>query len=71
MSIYGLTLAFNKHIGRKDIYSISDKDFETWKSIRSKEKEGYFIDWEEMQAEQFSMDHERILKCIGTDELPF
>lgn len=66
-----MTIAFNKHIGRKGIYSISDKDYETWKSIRSKEKEGNFIDWEAMQEEQFSNDYESALKCVGTDELPF
>nr|WP_312289506.1 hypothetical protein [Clostridium chromiireducens] len=71
LSIYGLTIAFNKHIGRKGIYSINDKDYETWKSIRSKEKQGYFIDWEEMQEEQFSKDHESVLKCVGSDEMPF
>ncbi|GEQ22640.1 MULTISPECIES: hypothetical protein [Clostridium] len=71
LSIYGLTIAFNKHIGRKGIYSITDKEYKTWKSIRSREKEGYFIDWEEIREEQLLKDHESVLKCVGSDELPF
>lgn len=81
LSVYGLTIAFNKHIGRKGICSISDEDYEIWKLIRSKDK-GLFIDWEQEKREQFEEwqneifnmyndKHEDILKLVNSDELPF
>lgn len=47
LSIYGTCIAFGRHIGRKGIYSISDKEYEIWKIIRRENKSDYFVDWEE------------------------
>ena len=71
LSIYGLTLGFNKHIPRKGICNLDKENYDIWKSIRSKQENGFFVDWEKMQEEQFQTDHETVLKCIGSDELPF
>lgn len=81
LSVYGLTIAFNKHIPRKGICSVSKYDFEIWKRIRSKDN-GVFIDWEkekqeqfeELHNEMFSMyndQHEDVLKLVNSDELPY
>ena len=70
-SVYGIKISFGKNIGRKGIYSISDKDFRTWKIIRSENKRGYFIDWQEIQDMQYIADYKSVLKCVGADELPF
>lgn len=71
LSIYSLRIGFNKHIPRKGVCSLDKENYEMWKRIRSKEKDGFFVDWEKMQEEQFEIDHETVLKCIGSDELPF
>jgi len=70
-SVYGIKISFGKNIGRKGIYSISDKDFRMWKLIRSENKRGYFIDWQELQEKQFISDYESVQKCVGENELPF
>jgi hypothetical protein len=82
LSLYGLKLSFQKSIGRKGIYSVDDKDYEFWKSVRSKRDESYFMDWEvemdeqlknsqEEYYKQIDAEHENVLKCVGSDELPF
>lgn len=81
LSVYSLTIAFNKHIPRKGICSVSEDDYEIWKHIRSK-NDGVFIDWEKEKQEQFeecenemfSMcndEHENVLKSVNSNELPF
>lgn len=82
LSLYGLKLSFQKSIARKGIYSVYDKDYEFWKSVRSKRDDSYFMDWEAEMDEQFkksqeeyykqiAAEHENLLKCVGSDELPF
>lgn len=82
LSLYGLKLSFQKSIARKGIYSVDDKDYEFWKSVRSKREDSYFMDWEAEMDEQFkrsqeeyykqiATEHENVLKCVGSDELPF
>jgi hypothetical protein len=70
-SIYGIKINFSKDIPRKGIYKISQNEFERWKYIRSREKRGSFTNWEQEQEEQFELDHENQLKCVGLEELPF
>ena len=70
-SIYGIMVSYSKSIGRNGIYSISEKDFRLWKLIRSENKEGYFIDWQEMEDKQFIADYENVQMCVGADELQF
>lgn len=70
-SIYGVKIDFSKHIPRSGIYKISEKEYELWKYIRSREKRGSFTDWEQEQEEQFELDYESLLKCVGSEELPF
>jgi len=75
LSIYGLTIAFAKHIRRKGVYSINDEDFKRWKSIRHQrevdDSDSSFIDWEKEFEDLINEDHENVLKCVGTDELPY
>ncbi|MDR3598077.1 hypothetical protein [Clostridium sp.] len=81
LSVYGLTIAFNKHIPRKGICSVNEDDFEIWKRIRSKDN-GVFTDWEKEKQEQFEEwqnglfdiyndEHENVLKLVNSNELPF
>ncbi len=71
LSIYGVTIAFGKHIRRKGVYSINDSNFEMWKYIRSKKRNGFFIDWQKQYEDQLMADYESTFKCVGADELPF
>jgi hypothetical protein len=83
LSIYGLTIAFNRNISRKGIYTINESDYNLWKSIRRKDKNGCFIDWElqkEMELDQIDEEmfkifnnnnQESILNLINSDDLPF
>jgi hypothetical protein len=71
LSLYGVTIGFGKHIARKGVYSISDYDFEMWKSIRSDREDSLFIDWEKQYNAQMLEDYETVYKCIGENELPF
>lgn len=71
LSIYGITIGFGKHTRRKGIFNISNSEFEVWKYIRSKRKDGSFIDWQKEFDEMLIEEHENMLKCIGENELPF
>lgn len=70
-SIYGVKLDAFTNIARKGVYSISNSDFELWKSIRKQNEYGCFIDWQEQYNEQLIQDYESTLKCIGENDLPF
>ena len=61
LSLYGLKLSFQKSIARKGIYSVDDKDYEFWKSVRSKREDSYFMDWEAEMDEQFKRSQEEYL----------
>lgn len=68
-SIYGIMVSYAKSVARKGIYSISEKDFRLWKLIRSENKAGYFIDWQEMEDRQYIEDYEStLISCVGADE---
>ena len=70
-SIYGIMVSYSKGIGRKGLYSISEKDCRLWKLLRSKNEKGYFIDWQEMEDKQYIEDYESTLICVGAEELLF
>lgn len=80
-SIYGVKISFSKSIGRKGIYEISREEYEAWKVRRKNDEDGYFMDWEEMQEEQFDeifntmfsvYDDNNILQLVIDDkDLPF
>ena len=70
-SLYGLRLSFRKNVGRKGIYSISNYDYESWKSICKMKHDSFFVDWEEQYIAQLFMDHETVLKCVGENDLPY
>ena len=71
LSLYGLRLSFRKNIGRKGIYSISNYDYESWKSICKMKHDSSFVDWEKEMNEIWEDEHENVLKCVGENELPF
>ena len=70
-SLYGVKLDFDKSIGRKGIYSIDKNRYDMWKSICSKRNNSSFIDWEKEYEDQLNEEHENVLKCVGSDELPY
>ena len=71
LSLYGVRIGFNKYIPRKGVYSIDKSDYEMWKNIRRKGTPGCFVDWEEEIEDLINDEYENVLKCVGTEELPF
>ena len=70
-SLYGLKLSFDKSIGRKGIYGIQEDRYNIWKGVCNQRSNSFFIDWEKQKEEQYILDHESVLKCVGENELPF
>ncbi|MFW2487778.1 hypothetical protein ACN077_04280 [Clostridium chromiireducens] len=82
LSLYGLKLSYNKNIGRKGIFSVTNDDYEFWKSFRGKIKESSFVDYaaerndilEKAREEfnkQINAEHENILESLSCEELPY
>ncbi|WP_315071557.1 hypothetical protein [uncultured Clostridium sp.] len=82
LSLYGLKLGYNKNIGRKGIFSVTDDDYEFWKSFRNRIEDGSFIDYEAERNEalekameeynkQVNAEHENILESLSCEELPY
>ncbi|OVE70011.1 hypothetical protein CCS79_03100 [Clostridium diolis] len=82
LSLYGLKLSYNKNIGRKGIFSVTNDDYEFWKSFRARIEDGSFIDYEAERNEalekareeydkQISVEHENILESLSCEELPY
>lgn len=68
-SIYGVKISFNKNIARKGIYEITREEYEAWKVKRKNDEDGYFMDWEEMQEEQFDEIFNTILSVYGDNNI--
>lgn len=82
LSLYGLKLSYKKNIGRKGIFSVTNDDYEFWKSFRGGIEDGSFVDYEaeinddiekvrEEYYKQVNAEHENILESLACDELPF
>ncbi|EKQ52810.1 MULTISPECIES: hypothetical protein [unclassified Clostridium] len=82
LSLYGLKLSYNKNIGRKGIFSVTNDDYEFWKSFRARIDGGSFIDYEAERNEdiekireeyykQVNVEHENILESLSCDDLPY
>ncbi|MVX67301.1 hypothetical protein GKZ28_27100 [Clostridium chromiireducens] len=82
LSLYGLKLSYKKSRGRKGIFSVTNDDYEFWKSFRSRIEDSSFIDWEaernedlekwqEEYNEQINSEHENILESLSCEELPY
>ena len=70
-SQYGIAISFNRFIGRKGVVSINNDDYRIWMIVRKNDKYGDFIDWEKQYEDQLNKEYENMLKCVGTEELPF
>jgi hypothetical protein len=55
-----LKLSYKKNIGRKGIFSVTNDDYEFWKSFRSRIEGSSFVDYETERNE----DLEKIRKNI-------
>ncbi|MDG5854400.1 hypothetical protein [Clostridium beijerinckii] len=82
LSLYGLKLTFNKNIGRKGIFSVTNDDYEFWKSFRGRIEGSSFVDYEAERNEdiekvreeyykQVNAEHENILESLSCEELPY
>ncbi|MVX66352.1 hypothetical protein GKZ28_21995 [Clostridium chromiireducens] len=82
LSLYGLKLSYKKNIGRRGIFSVTDDDYEFWKSFRGRIEGGSFTDYEaernddiekvrEKYYKQVNGEHENILESLSCDELPY
>ncbi|EHI98774.1 hypothetical protein CDLVIII_2105 [Clostridium sp. DL-VIII] len=82
LSLYGLKLSYNKNIRRKGIFSITEDDYEFWKSFRARIEDGSFMDYEAERNEaleksreeydkQIDVEHENILESLSCEELPY
>ena len=84
LSLYGLKLSYNKNIGRKGIFSVTNDDYEFWKSFRGRIEESSFVDYEterndilEKAREEYNNqissepEHENILESLSFGELPY
>lgn len=82
LSLYGLKLSYNKNIGRKGIFSVTNDDYEFWKSFRSRIEDARFIDYETERNEalekvseeyykQVDVEHENILESLSYEKLPY
>ncbi|WP_297418448.1 hypothetical protein [Clostridium sp.] len=82
LSLYGLKLSYNKNIGRKGIFCVTNDDYEFWKSFRGRIDGGSFVDYEAERNEdiekameeyykQVNVEHENILESLSCDELPY
>lgn len=82
LSLYGLKLSYKKNIGRKGIFSITNDDYEFWKSFRARIENGSFVDYEAERNEdiekvreeyyrQVNSEHENILESLSCEELPY
>lgn len=82
LSLYGLKLSYNKNIGRKGIFSVTNDDYEFWKSFRSRIEDASFIDYEAERNEalekvseeyykQVDVEHENILESLSYEKLPY
>ncbi|AWK52512.1 hypothetical protein DIC82_16570 [Clostridium beijerinckii] len=82
LSLYGLKLSYNKNIGRKGIFSVTNDDYEFWKSFRSRIEDASFIDYETERNEalekvseeyykQVNAEHENILESLSYEKLPY
>lgn len=82
LSLYGLKLSYNKNIGRKGIFSVTNDDYEFWKSFRGRIEGNSFVDYEAERNEalekareeynkQINAEHENILERLSCEELPY
>ncbi|EHI97585.1 hypothetical protein CDLVIII_0861 [Clostridium sp. DL-VIII] len=82
LSLYGLKLSYKKNIGRKGIFSVTNYDYEFWKSFRAGIEGSSFVDYEAEKNEdiekvreeyykQVNAEHENILESLSCEELPY
>ncbi|MDU7441985.1 MAG: hypothetical protein E7L05_15830, partial [Clostridium sp.] len=65
LSLYGLKLSYNKNIGRKGIFSVTNDDYEFWKSFRGRIEGNSFVDYEAERNEALEKAREEYNKQIN------